>query len=105
MPGMLDHLHLGRLLLAHPRCLDVVCQDVGVIRGEKDAGHADGVAVVYPVVRAARVPGEVRRSAQEERPNAVFVHQLSQAISGLLLIYVPPSGIASARRPLSALQL
>src|ERR687889_1665821 len=88
---MLDHLHQWRLLLAHPRCLDVVCQDVGVIHGEKDTGHADGVAVIYPVVRTARVPGEVRRTAQEKRTYAVTFHQFPQAAVSRLPAHLRPS--------------
>src|SRR5829696_5967130 len=65
VPGMLDDLHPWRLLLAHPGRFDVVGEDIGLALREQDACYPHGNPAVHPVVRAARVPGEVRRMAQE----------------------------------------
>src|SRR5215212_3616469 len=76
VPGMLEDLEVRRLLLAHPRRLDVVGQDALHLRGEEDVRDPEGGGVVYPVARPARVPGEVGRSPQQERPQPQPVHHL-----------------------------
>jgi hypothetical protein len=75
-----------RLLLLEPRRLDVVGDHVVLVAVDEHGGHTHGRAVVYPVVRAAGVPGEVRRAAQEQRAQPEPVHEIQEAL---------PAGLAA----------
>src|SRR5215218_2319179 len=78
--GVLDHLEAGSLLLLHALGLDVVGEDVLRVAGEDDVSDAQRARVVHPVIRPARVPGEVGRTAQQERSQISPLHQLPKPL-------------------------
>src|ERR671938_85874 len=85
---MLDYLEIRGLLLPHPWGFDVVGKDVLPVFGNEGIRDPEGGGVVHPVVRAVRVPGEVGRSPQQERPKPLPFHQLPE---------IQSSGLAAHR--------
>jgi hypothetical protein len=99
VPGVPDNLEARCLLLPDSGRLDVVREDVLAIEGEEDGGDAERVGVVYPVIGATRIPGEIGGPAHQQRSQPEPVHELAQRLApGLEAHGLPPP----ARRATSA---
>jgi hypothetical protein len=81
VPRVLDDLEPHGLLGTHPRRLDGTRDHALALRVDQHVGHALGGDLVHPAVAAPGVPGEVGRTAQDDRTEPALLHQCPHALT------------------------
>src|SRR3712207_6449102 len=94
---MLDHLEVRRLLPPHPWRLDVIRKDVLLLEGEEDTCNTHGGCMVNPVVRPARVQGEVGGPAHQQGAEVETPHELADLLPPRFTAQLTTSAPASGR--------